>query len=113
MIIIGSPISSGKKAGFSRRLVTLNATLQRGIAAAQNIFEFVDAPSEQDTGQQVLERVKGEVVFRDITFGYSREGGAPVLKDINLTIHAGQSVAFVGRSGAGKTTLVSLLPRFY
>jgi subfamily B ATP-binding cassette protein MsbA len=96
----------------ARRLVTLNATLQRGIAAAQNIFEFIDAPSEQDSGQQVLERVKGEVVFSHITFGYSNQD-APVLNDINLSIHAGQSVAFVGRSGAGKTSLVSLLPRFY
>lgn len=96
----------------ARRLATVNSSLQRGIAAAQSVFNFLDTPVEQDSGARVLERVKGKVEYRHVTFRYAENSDA-VLNDINLTIRAGESVAFVGRSGAGKTTLVSLLPRFY
>ncbi len=95
-----------------KRLTTINASLQQGIAAAQSVFEFVDHEQEKDSGTQLLERVHGEVKFDDVSFTYD-EDKAPVLKNICLTISQGQTVAFVGRSGAGKTTLVSLLPRFY
>lgn len=96
----------------ARRLATVNSSLQRGIAAAQSVFSFLDLPVEQDNGKRVLERVKGNVEYRNVTFRYTPDSEA-VLQDINLQINAGESVAFVGRSGAGKTTLVSLLPRFY
>lgn len=96
----------------ARRLATVNSSLQRGIAAAQSVFGFLDMPIERDTGKRVLERVKGNVEYRDVTFRYT-ENSEPVLSGVNLTISTGESVAFVGRSGAGKTTLVSLLPRFY
>lgn len=96
----------------ARRLATVNSSLQRGIAAAQSVFGFLDLAVEQDTGKRVLGRVKGNVEYRHVTFRYAHDG-EPVLRDINLSIAAGESVAFVGRSGAGKTTLVSLLPRFY
>jgi len=95
-----------------KRLTSINASLQQGIAAAQSVFEFIDHEQEKDTGHKTLERVRGEVVFRDVSFAYSADKET-VLKKINLTIEPGQTVAFVGRSGAGKTTLVSLLPRFY
>ncbi|MFO7604498.1 MAG: lipid A export permease/ATP-binding protein MsbA [Gammaproteobacteria bacterium] len=95
-----------------KRLTTINASLQQGIAAAQSVFDFVDQAQEKDTGLKVLERVHGEVAFHDVSFAYNPENDN-VLQNINLTIAPGQTVAFVGRSGAGKTTLVSLLPRFY
>ncbi|MBI1421882.1 MAG: lipid A export permease/ATP-binding protein MsbA [Gammaproteobacteria bacterium] len=96
----------------ARRLATINSSLQRGIAAAQSTFSFLDLPIEQDSGKRVLERVKGNVEYRNVTFRY-HENSELVLDNIELTINPGESVAFVGRSGAGKTTLVSLLPRFY
>ena len=96
----------------ARRLATVNSSLQRGIAAAQSVFGFLDTPVEHDTGKRNVERVKGNVEYRNVTFRYTTSGEA-VLLDVNLSISAGESVAFVGRSGAGKTTLVNLLPRFY
>ena len=95
-----------------KRLTTINSSLQQGIAAAQSVFDFVDHEQEKDNGHNVLERVHGEVAFHDVSFAYAADKEA-VLKNIELTIQPGQTVAFVGRSGAGKTTLVSLLPRFY
>jgi len=96
----------------AKRLTTVNATLQRGIAAAQSVFEFLDLETERDTGTQQLPRARGEIRYDRVRFAY-HAASEPVLDDISLDIRAGQTVAFVGRSGAGKTTLVSLLPRFY
>ena len=96
----------------ARRLATVNSSLQRGIAAAQSVFGFIDTPVEQDTGARIIERVRGNVEYRHVTFRYTKSSEA-VLHDVNLSISSGESVAFVGRSGAGKTTLVNLLPRFY
>jgi len=97
----------------AKRLTTINAKLQRGIAAAYSVFTFVDSQPEPDTGTRELAGVTGKVQYDDVTFSYGGQDNTPVLADINLTIEAGESVAFVGRSGAGKSTLVSLLPRFY
>lgn len=96
----------------AKRLTTINATLQRGIAAAQSVFAFLDLQTEQDTGRQRLSRARGDIRYEQVRFAYHPASEA-VLDDINLEIRAGQTVAFVGRSGAGKTTLVNLLPRFY
>jgi len=96
----------------AKRLTSVNATLQRGIAAAQSVFEFLDLKVEPDLGTATINTVKGDVKFENVTFKYN-EHEAAVLNDINLNVKSGQSVAFVGRSGAGKTSLVSLLPRFY
>ncbi len=96
----------------AKRLSTVNAALQRGIAAAQSVFLFLDQETEHDTGTETLGRAKGALRYRHVTFRYHSASEA-VLDDINLEINAGETVAFVGRSGAGKTTLVSLLPRFY
>lgn len=96
----------------AKRLANINASLQRGIAAAQSVFQFLDHEIEIDTGSQTLERATGALSYRQVTFRYHTSSEA-VLDDITLEIAPGETVAFVGRSGAGKTTLVSLLPRFY
>ncbi len=95
----------------AKRLTTINMTLQRGIAAAQSVFSFIDIEDEIDLGKKEIKNIKGDVKFEHVNFKYNDE--ADVLSDISLTINAGETVAFVGRSGAGKSTLVSLLARFY
>ncbi len=95
-----------------KRLTTVNATIQRGIAAAQSLFDFLDQEQERDTGTRTLERARGEVDYRGVCFRYPK-ADRDALSDIDLHIEPGEMVAFVGRSGSGKTTLVSLLPRFH
>jgi subfamily B ATP-binding cassette protein MsbA len=96
----------------ARPLASINAQLQRGIAASQSVFRLLDEEVEHDTGKQTLQRVRGDIAFKDVSFSYN-SNATEVLHKINLEIRAGESVAFVGRSGAGKTSLISLLPRFY
>ncbi|MCW8901103.1 MAG: lipid A export permease/ATP-binding protein MsbA [Gammaproteobacteria bacterium] len=96
----------------AKRLTTINVILQRGIAAAESVFEFIDLEEETDKGKKEIKKIKGEVEFNNINFSYKNEN-ENVLSGISLNIKAGETVAFVGRSGAGKSTLVSLLPRFY
>ena len=95
-----------------KRLTQINATTQSGIAAAQSIFEFLDAAEERDGGTRALERARGQVEFRDVSFVY-QGGAAGVLEHVSFVVEPGQTVAIVGKSGSGKSTLVSLLPRFY
>ncbi len=95
-----------------RRLVNLNVAVQRGLAAAEGIFDALDVPVEQETGQRRIERAEGRVEYHSVSFRYSASE-KPALKDVTLTVPAGSSVAIVGHSGSGKSTLVSLLPRFY
>lgn len=96
----------------AKRLTTVNMTLQKGIAAAESVFGFIDLEEEIDQGKKEIERVKGDVKFDNVNFSYGTEH-ENVLSNITLDIKAGETVAFVGRSGAGKSTLVSLLARFY
>lgn len=94
-----------------KRLTTVNAEIQRSIAAATSIFSILDSPTETDTGTVALSRASGRIEYRDVCFSYGR-GDSMALADINLVIEPGQTVAFVGHSGSGKTTLINLLPRF-
>ena len=95
-----------------RKLTEVNARLQRGLAAAEDVFGQLDQPREPDRGDLALENVEGRIEFRNVNFGYV-SGSGPVLHDLNLTIEPGQTVALVGKSGSGKSTLASLIPRFY
>ncbi len=95
-----------------RQLSSVNAEIQRGIAAADSIFSLLDEQREPDTGHYRTPRARGKVEFRDVHFRYDPDE-EPVLKGIDLCVEPGRMVALVGRSGSGKSTLVSLLPRFY
>jgi len=95
-----------------RRLTKINTDMQKGIAAANSIFNLLDHPPEKDTGTKHIERASGHIEYRNVSFKYP-QGHKKVLHDINFSIKAGQTIALVGRSGGGKSTLVSLLPRFY
>lgn len=95
-----------------KRISSVNAQLQKGIIAAQSLFELLDAEREKDTGTRQVSAVRGRVELRGVSHQYAEEKGR-VLHDINLAIEPGETVALVGRSGSGKSTLVSLLPRFY
>ncbi len=95
-----------------KSLTNVNAQFQRGMAACQTLFSILDSEQEIDTGKREITRAKGDVEFRNVTFTYpGRE--TPALKDINLMLPAGKTVALVGRSGSGKSTIASLLTRFY
>ncbi len=105
-------IAAGLLARPIRALTEVNSAMQRGIAAADSVFSILDEPPEQDTGTHDLNQVKGEIVLRDVSFRYA-SSDQPVLKNINLTIPAGKTVALVGHSGSGKSTLASIISRFY
>jgi len=94
-----------------RQLSQVNATVQRGISAADSIFTLLDEPKEKDEGTYTTARVKGDVQFKNVSFSYKES--EPVLHNIDLHAQPGQTIALVGKSGSGKSTIVSLLPRFY
>lgn len=95
-----------------KSLTNVNAQFQRGMAACQTLFEFLDLPIEKDLGTHQSERVKGEVRFNNVSFCYEDKEQA-VLKNITFEIPQGKTVALVGRSGSGKSTIANLLTRFY
>jgi subfamily B ATP-binding cassette protein MsbA len=95
-----------------KRLTTVQAQMQKGIAAAESIFVVIDAEKETDSGEHSVERVTGDIEFQNVSFNYDNSH-RPVLENINLRFPAGSVTALVGHSGSGKTTLAGLLPRFY
>lgn len=93
-------------------MANLYNTIQSAIAGAERVFEVIDEPQERDApNAKLLPPVKGDVVFENVSFGYVPD--VPVLKSVSLHAHPGQTVALIGPTGAGKTTVINLLTRFY
>ena len=105
-------VASGMLVKPIRQLTEINSAIQRGIAAAQSIFEVLDADSEIDTGSIEIESARGQFEFCDLNFNY-QGSDKQVLSGINFTVDAGETIALVGSSGSGKSSLVNLIPRFY
>ena len=95
-----------------RQVTSVHAKIQKGVAAAYDVFETMDEQPEEDLGEYTPERVEGHIEFDKVCFRY-RDQLDNVLDGISVNVPAGQSVALVGRSGSGKSSMVSLLPRFY
>ena len=95
------------------QIAQISAMLQSMIAAAERIFEFLEQPEEKDThkGSIDITNLKGNVTFEHVKFGYDPE--TTIINDFNASVHEGQKIAIVGPTGAGKTTMVKLLMRFY
>jgi ATP-binding cassette subfamily B protein len=93
-------------------IAQLFSTIQSALAGAERVFDLMDQLPELDAPEaKALEHVKGEVTFKGVDFSY--EAGVPVLRDVSLHAEAGQMIALVGPTGAGKTTMANLLTRFY
>jgi subfamily B ATP-binding cassette protein MsbA len=100
--------------GPAKKLSRVNANLQQAIAASERIFGLLDTHTEvrERAGAPPLAPFRHAIEFRDVSFGYDEEGSR-ILRGVSCSVRAGEMIAIVGRSGAGKTTLVNLLPRFY
>jgi subfamily B ATP-binding cassette protein MsbA len=103
MLMLSSPL---------KRLTGVSESLQRGLAAAESVFSFLDTDSEIDNGSQIIARSVGELSFNNVSFHYATDS-KPALQNISLHVSAGENIALVGPSGSGKTTLANLVPRFY
>jgi subfamily B ATP-binding cassette protein MsbA len=101
--------------GPAKKLSRVNASLQQSIAASQRIFEMLDTHTEvrDRPDARDLPPLREEIAFRGVTFAYNDGDERRILSDVSFTVRAGRMVAIVGLSGAGKTTLVNLIPRFY
>ena len=95
-----------------RSLTDINSIIQKGLVGAESIFTVLDSTPEKDEGTLEIERAKGDVEIRDLSFKYPTSEDW-ILKSLNAKAESGKTYALVGRSGSGKTTLMSLLPRFY
>ena len=93
------------------QMANIANTLQSTVAAAERVFGFLDAEEIEETGDAVPENVRGDVKFKNVRFGY--DPGQIIIKDFSSDVKAGQKIAIVGPTGAGKTTIVKLLMRFY
>ena len=95
-----------------KKLSEVNAKLQRGLAAAEDVFAQFDEPQELDEGSRSAENLAGRIEFKNVSFSYDT-GKERVLDGVSFVVEPGQTVALVGRSGGGKSTIINLIPRFY
>ena len=95
-----------------KSLTNVNSQFQRGMAACQTLFGFLDLPTEEDKGKIEIKRAKGDVEFKNVSFTYEGKEN-PALNQVSFSIPKGKTVALVGRSGSGKSTIANLLTRFY
>ncbi|MCT6868010.1 MAG: lipid A export permease/ATP-binding protein MsbA, partial [Gilliamella apicola] len=95
-----------------KNLTSVNANFQKGMAACQTLFLIFEQPREVDKGIINVDRVQGNISFKNVSFGYETRQDL-ALKDISFSVPAGKMVALVGRSGSGKSTIASLITRFY
>ena len=95
-----------------KSLTNVSQPIQKGLAAAENIFALMDQPPEVDAGTRDLGRCEGQLAFDGVRFRYP-SGGTDALQDVSFAVPAGHTVALVGPSGSGKTTIANLVPRFY
>ena len=102
--------ASGLMAKPIRQLSNINIIIQKGLAAANEIFEQLDQDDEDNSGD-VKDKINGDIIFENVSFSYST--GGQVLNDISFSIAKNETVAIVGRSGSGKSTVANLIPRFY
>jgi len=122
--VINGPLSVGTMVAFIayierlygplRRLVSSSTTLTQSIASMDRMFELIDEPYEVEDKENALtlSKATGEVRFENVAFQYEADGST-ILQNMNFTINPGETVAFVGMSGGGKSTIISLIPRFY
>jgi len=115
-------LSAGEFAAFAtallmllnpiRKLTQINESIQVGYAAGLSIFSIMDEKKEVDIGKKKIIKVKGNIVFKNVSFAYSSQKNK-ALTNINIDIKAGEKVALVGKSGGGKSTIINLVPLFY
>nr|WP_315848241.1 lipid A export permease/ATP-binding protein MsbA [uncultured Rhodoferax sp.] len=103
MLLLISPI---------KQLTSISPLMQRGLSACESVFGLIDTPSEEDSGRTVLQHTSGTIEFDRVSFGYP-DADRPALLDISFQAPAGKTIALVGASGGGKTTISTLIPRFY
>ena len=105
--------AAGLMARPIRQLPSLNAVIQKGLAAAEDIFNSIDgSPENYSEGMELSKKLQGDINIKNVTFSYF-DDDEPVLKSINISAKKGETIALVGRSGSGKSTIVNLLNRFY